>query len=188
MPQLMLTAGVDEVARGTLVGRVYSAAVIWNDEISHELLKDSKKLNFKQRHKVKEFILDNCIDYGIGFIDADRIDEVNILNATFEAMHLAIENLTIDVDKLLIDGNRFVTKPGMPMHECIVKGDAKFKSISAASILAKCAHDDYIGELAAEFPEYSFENNHGYGTKTHLEAIERYGVTKHHRRSFGPCR
>ena len=191
-----LLCGVDEVARGCLFGRVYTAAVIWDKTITHPLLKDSKKLTPKKRSEVRTFIEANAIDYAVSYSEHTEIDKKNILRATLECMHESISKLKIIPEKLMIDGTHFIpykrfvggTEKYIP-HECVIKGDALYPSISAASILAKVYHDDWIHMLLKETPElskYGLETNMGYGTKKHIEAIREHGPTKWHRMTFAP--
>ena len=184
-----LIAGVDEAGRGSFLGRVYAGCVIWNNDIDHELLKDSKKLSKKQREVMRDFIIENCIAWGIGYSDNSYIDEHGILNATFNAMHKSIDSLNITVDQLYIDGNMYRPKQNdSTMFTCFVKGDSLHKCISAGSILAKTFHDDHIEHLCNENPElvdrYNLDSNMGYGTKNHINGILKYGSSKFHRQSF----
>lgn len=180
----MNVAGIDEAGRGCIYGPVYAGCVIWDERITHQLLKDSKKLSPRQRKIVFEFILENAIDYGIGYSTAHEIDSVNILNATFLAMHRSIDNTSSHIDKLLIDGTQFKEYRNIP-YECHIKGDDKFKSISAASILAKVSHDRFIEEHMNEnLEKYALRKNKGYCTKDHMNAVELYGRTEEHRCSF----
>lgn len=195
-----LEVGVDEVARGCLLGRVYSAAVIWNKEndpdFDHPIMKDSKKLSRKKREEMFDYIKEHAIDYSISFEDSETIDTINILNATYKAMHYAISKLNISVDKILVDGNRFkpyISNNGTLIpHKCIIDGDTKYYSIACASILAKVTHDNYIIKLCNEYPDldekYGLLSNMGYGTKKHIDGINKYGLSKFHRRSFGICK
>jgi ribonuclease HII len=195
-----LEAGVDEVARGCLFGRVYSSAVIWDNsenEIScHSLIKDSKKLSKRQRLIMSDFIKENAIGFGISYVDEKKIDEINILNATYLCMHQAIKNINIDIEHLIIDGNRFKPykndKNEIIPHTCIISGDNNYYSIACASILAKIEHDKYIYDLCDTIPElnekYGLLTNVGYGTKKHLEGIKKYGLTEFHRKTFGICK
>lgn len=182
--------GVDEVARGCLAGPVVAAAVIWNDELDDDMccmIKDSKKLSKKKRSQLAEFIKANAIDYAVEFVDNNIIDQINIYNATMKAMHGALDKVTVDFDEVLVDGNSFQSYKGCK-HSCIVGGDNKYLVIAAASILAKTEHDRYMEEVAAiEFPEYKWVKNQGYGTKEHLEAIKKHGISKYHRKSYAPC-
>ena len=194
----LLEAGVDEVARGCLAGPVYAAAVIWpNDEEMLDptiKLKDSKKLSRKKRDELRDYIEEYAIDFNVAFCDNNEIDKINILQASQLAMKRAIDGLNVTPEYLLIDGNYFKTYTNNDRyipHKCFVKGDDKFQSISAASILAKVYHDDYIDKIVEEDPDleiYDWKNNMCYGTKTHLDAIQEYGISKYHRKTFGICK
>ena len=172
----------DEAGRGCLAGAVYAAAVILKPGISNPLLDDSKKLNARKREELRSWIEEHTI-WAVGIVEPKEIDEINILNASFLAMHRAIDQIDADFDHLLIDGNRFNPYPNKN-HHCIVKGDGKYQSIAAASILAKSHRDEYMTELAKEFPMYDWGNNFGYPTVKHREAIKKHGISKHHRKSF----
>ena len=196
---IVIEAGVDEVARGCLAGPVYAAAVIWpkelDDSIQHPRLKDSKKLSKKRREYLKDYIEETAIDFSVAFVNNEEIDKINILEASQLAMRKAIANLNVEPESLLIDGNYFkpyVNDEGnIIQHECFVKGDDKFQSISAASILAKVYHDEYIEKLVEEEPEleeYGWLTNMCYGTKRHIETIKNKGLTKYHRKTFGICK
>jgi len=172
----------DEAGRGCLAGPVYAAAVIIDSEQSNPLLDDSKKLNPKKREELRSWIEAHTI-WAIGRVEAEEIDQINILNASFLAMHRAIDRIDAEFDHLIIDGNRF--KPYLnKKHHCIVKGDGKYQSIAAASILAKSHRDEYMSKLTDEYPMYDWGNNFGYPTVKHREAIRTHGVCKHHRQSF----
>lgn len=175
-------AGVDEAGRGPLAGAVYAAAVILPEDVFIEGLNDSKKLSEKKREALFDVICEKAVAYSIASVDEKRIDEINILNATFEAMNKAINGLKIQPDYVLIDGNR-IKGTDIP-HETVVKGDAKSVSIAAASILAKVSRDRYITEAAKTYPEYGFEKHKGYGTAAHNEAILKYGACPIHRKTF----
>lgn len=180
--------GVDEVARGTLVGSVVAAAVIIPDKFISKLIyrvNDSKKLSAKRRDELYDLITNNC-DYGIGIISNEIIDEINILNATKLAMRLALAELDV-VDYALIDGNVVLDDLEFAQQQ-IIKGDCKSISIASASIIAKVTKDRIMDELHEKYPEYFWNSNRGYGTRLHIEAIERYGLTPYHRKSFGICR
>lgn len=179
----VLEAGCDEAGRGCLAGPVVAAAVILSDGFHHKLLNDSKLLSVKQRFEIEPYILENALSIGIGIVDEREIEEVNILNASFFAMHRAIEKLTIVPQHLIIDGNRFKMYKEIP-HSCIVQGDSKFRSIAAASIIAKNHRDRIMEELDLNFPDYNWRKNKGYPTKAHRQAIIKHGVTIHHRRTF----
>lgn len=179
----ILEAGCDEAGRGCLAGPVFAAAVILPVDFYHPLLNDSKKLNEAQRNLLRPIIESEAISYGIGKVMPMEIDRINILQASFRAMHLAINKLEPRPGLLLIDGNRFNTYKNIA-HHCIVQGDGKYASIAAASILAKTYRDAYMISLAKKFPHYKWEQNKGYGTVIHRTAIKTWGVTKHHRKSF----
>ncbi len=179
----LIEAGCDEAGRGCLAGPVYAAAVILPETFSNELLNDSKKLSEAKRLILKEIIENESLAWAVGIVDNNEIDQINILNASFLAMHRAIEKLNLSPELLLIDGNRFKNKTNTP-HECIIKGDGKFMPIAAASILAKTYRDKYMRELHNEFPMYDWSNNKGYPTAKHQKAISEYGITDYHRKSF----
>lgn len=176
-------AGIDEAGRGCLAGPVVAAAVILPGAYEHPLLNDSKQLSEAQRLAVREDLLARALAWGIGVVGPERIDAVNILNATYEAMHIAIAALQQRPDFLAIDGNRFRPYPGIS-HECAVKGDARFRNIAAASVLAKTTRDALMLELHAEYPDYGWDRNKGYPTEAHREALRRIGPSPWHRRSF----
>ncbi len=178
-----IEAGVDEAGRGCLAGPVVAAAVILPDDYSHELLNDSKQLSESKRYELREIVEKDALAWAVAEASNTEIDEINILNASFLAMHRAIDQLDVDPELLLIDGNRFKKHDRIP-HECIIKGDGKFLSIAAASILAKTYRDDLMKNLAKEFPDYGWERNAGYPTKQHRAAIKKFGVNDHHRLSF----
>lgn len=175
--------GLDEAGRGCLAGPVVAAAVILPKGFNHPLLDDSKKLSEKKRNQLRLIIEEQALAYAVAFVDHKKIDEINILNASFLAMHKAINKIKIPYNFLLIDGNRFKPYKKIP-HECIVKGDGKFQSIAAASILSKTYRDEYIIKLSEKFPEYQWQQNKAYPTKKHVEAILKYGITPYHRRSY----
>ena len=177
-----VVAGVDEAGRGPLAGSVYAAAVILPNDIIIKGINDSKKLSEKKREELFEEITEKAIAYNIFSVDEKRIDEINILNATYEAMNGAVNGLSTAPDFVLIDGNRI---SGMEIpHETVVKGDSKSISIAAASVLAKVSRDRFICQMAEKYPEYGFEKHKGYGTKAHNEAILKYGPCPIHRRTF----
>ena len=179
----LLEAGCDEAGRGCLAGPVFAAAVIFNKKYRNKWLNDSKKLSDKMRYELRPEIEASAISWAIGIVDQHEIDEINILNASFLAMHRAIDKLKTRPELLLIDGNRF--KPYKKiLHQCIIKGDAKFLNIAAASILAKTYRDDFMKEEAKKYINYDWQNNMGYPTKKHRAAIKKYGVTPLHRLSF----
>ncbi len=176
-------AGCDEAGRGCLAGPVVAAAVILPKDFTHPYLNDSKQLSEKKRELLRPIIESEAIAYSVSFIGPEEIDEINILKASFFAMHRAVDALTTKPESLLIDGNRFIPYPTIP-HHCIIKGDGKYLNIAAASILAKTYRDEYMDKIADEFPEYSWKQNKGYPTKAHREAIQKFGPTKYHRMSF----
>jgi len=198
----LIEAGVDEAGRGPLFGRVYSAACILpnNDNFNHSLMKDSKKFSsYRQLLQAYDYIKNNCITYGVGFIEHDEIDTLNIRNATFKAMHNALKKLNIVPQHILVDGNAFKpytffnnNKINIIPHTCIEGGDNKYTSIAAASIIAKVERDKYIEELCQLYPylneKWDIINCKGYGTKKHLNGIENYGISPWHRRTFGICK
>ena len=176
-------AGCDEVGRGCLCGPVVAAAVILDDKFEQNLVNDSKKLNFKTRLELDDYIKNNVKDYAIAELSPTFIDQHNILNASIHAMHNALDKLTIMPALILVDGNKFHPYNFIP-HQCIVKGDSKVLSIAAASILAKNYRDQLMIQLHEEFPEYGWNKNMGYATKVHIEALKKFGPTKYHRQSF----
>jgi len=179
----LLEAGVDEAGRGCFAGPVMAAAVILPPDFFHPLLNDSKQVKEADRYLLREIICKDAIAWGIGRVDAAEIDRMNILQATYRAMHSAIQQLTIRPELLLIDGNRFSPYPSIP-HICVVKGDSKLANIAAASILAKTFRDDTMKQMALMHPQYGFEQNKGYGTAAHRQAIETHGLCDVHRKSF----
>ena len=181
--QHLIEAGIDEAGRGCYAGPVFAAAVILPKDFRHPLLNDSKQLNEKQRDLLRPLIEKESIAFGVGQIDQKEIDRINILQASFRAMHLSIEQLAVTPEILLVDGNRFKAYPFIP-HQCIVKGDGKIASIAAASILAKTYRDAYMKKIHLAFPQYGWDKNKGYGTQVHRDAIERLGLCIHHRKSF----
>lgn len=178
-----IEAGCDEAGRGCLAGPVVAAAVILPVGFENELLNDSKQLSERQRDSLRPVIEREALAWGVGFVTNDEIDRINILNASFLAMHRAIDRLSTHPEALLIDGNRFKPYRDIP-HTCIVKGDGKMMSIAAASILAKTHRDEFMKNLAIDFPQYGWEVNKGYPTRAHRAAIEQYGTTPYHRTSF----
>ncbi len=181
--QHLLEAGCDEAGRGCLAGPVVAAAVILPENFTNDLLNDSKKLSEKQRNALRPVIEQQAVSFGVGIVSPQEIDQINILNASFLAMHRAIEQLSPIPQHLLIDGNRFNPYPDIP-HTCIIKGDGKYMNIAAASVLAKTYRDEIMWHLDADFPQYEWKKNKGYPTKKHREAIKQFGATIHHRRSF----
>ncbi len=178
-----LECGCDEAGRGPLVGDVFAAAVILPKDCRIKGLNDSKKLSEKKRYLLRPIIEQEALSFAIGRVSAEEIDAINILQASFLAMHRAIDGLEQAPERILVDGNRF-TAYGKVEHHCIVKGDALYQSIAAASILAKTYRDDYMLEMAKMYPEYAWEKNKGYPTKEHYLAIEKYGISPIHRKSF----
>lgn len=178
-----IEAGCDEAGRGCLAGPVVAAAVILNPSKEIKGLNDSKQISDNKRRELFEQIKSNALNFSVAFIDERKIDELNILNASIFAMHQAIAGLTIQPEWLLIDGNRFHSYENIP-HTCVIKGDGKFQSIAAASILAKTYRDDFMMELDKEFPDYNWKKNMGYPTQEHREAIFKFGATKYHRMTF----
>lgn len=176
-------AGCDEVGRGCLCGPIVAAAVILDDNFEQNLVNDSKKLNFKTRLELDDYIKNNVKDYAIAELSPAFIDQHNILNASIHAMHNALDKLTIRPELILVDGNKFHPYNYIP-HQCIIKGDSKVLSIAAASILAKNYRDQLMIQLHEEFPEYGWNKNMGYATKVHIEALKKFGPTKYHRQSF----
>ena len=176
-------AGCDEVGRGCLCGPVVAAAVVLDDNFEQNLVNDSKKLNFKTRLELDDYIKNNVKDYAIAELSPAFIDQHNILNASIHAMHNALDKLTIRPELILVDGNKFHPYNYIP-HQCIIKGDSKVLSIAAASILAKNYRDQLMIQLHDEFPEYGWNKNMGYATKVHIEALKKFGLTKYHRQSF----
>ena len=178
-----IEAGCDEAGRGCLAGPVVAAAVILPKRYLHKILNDSKQLTKAERDTLRVDIERDAIAWAVAEVDHEEIDRINILNASFKAMHLAVDKLLVRPELLLIDGNRF--KPYCDVrHECIVKGDEKYLSIAAASVLAKTHRDELMLKFAGEFPGYFWETNVGYATEAHREAIKQLGITKLHRRSF----
>ena len=179
----VIEAGCDEAGRGCLAGPVFAAAVILPPDFKSELLNDSKQLSEKNRYALRPLIEQEAIAWGIGVVTAPEIDAINILKASFLAMHRAIEQLKVQPQALLIDGNRFTPYKEIPFT-CMVKGDGRFLSTAAASILAKTYRDDYMLQLAEEYPSYGWQQNKGYPTRAHREAISKHGITPYHRKTF----
>lgn len=182
-----LEAGLDEAGRGCLAGPVVAAAVILPEGFECEELNDSKKLSAKMRERLRPLIQEAAIAWCVAEVSTQEIDEINILNASILAMHRAVDGLKVRPNHLLVDGNRFKPYPEIP-HTTVVKGDATFMSIAAASILAKTYRDELMMQLAKECPGYGWERNMGYPSKEHREAIKNLGLTRHHRLTYGPCR
>jgi ribonuclease HII len=187
-----IEAGCDEAGRGCLAGSVYAAAVILPEDYHNELLNDSKQLTEKKRYQLREIIEQDAIAWAVGIVTPEEIDKINILNASILAMHRALDQLKVRPEAIIVDGNRFkpyFTAQGdsphvqLP-HTTIVKGDGKYLSIAAASILAKTYRDDYMNRLAEEYPQYDWLSNKGYPTQKHREAIRQYGITPYHRKTF----
>ncbi len=176
-------AGCDEAGRGCLAGSVYAAAVIFPENYQNEELNDSKKLTDKRRKQLREIIQRDAIAWAVGIVTPEEIDKINILNASILAMHRALDQLKVRPEAVIVDGNRFKPYQSLP-HTTIVKGDGKYLSIAAASILAKTYRDDYMDKLAEEYPQYDWLSNKGYPTKKHREAIRQYGITPYHRKTF----
>lgn len=176
-------AGCDEAGRGCLAGPVFAAAVILPKDFSSDVLNDSKQLTEKQRYSLREMIEKEAISWAVGICDQREIDEINILNASILAMHKALRQLPIRPQHIIVDGNRFKLFENIP-HTCFVKGDGRFFSIAAASVLAKTYRDDYMMKIHMDFPAYAWNQNKGYPTAKHRAAIVKYGVTEHHRKSF----
>lgn len=176
-------AGCDEAGRGCLAGSVYAAAVILPVGYQNELLNDSKQLTEKRRYELREIIQRDAVAWAVGIVTPEEIDKINILNASILAMHRALDQLQVRPEAIIVDGNRFKKYKDLP-HTTIVKGDGKYLSIAAASILAKTYRDDYMNQLAEEYPQYDWRSNKGYPTKKHREAIRQYGTTPYHRMSY----
>ena len=188
-----IEAGCDEAGRGCLAGSVYAAAVILPENYQNELLNDSKQLTEKKRYQLRDIIQRDAIAWAVGIVTPEEIDKINILNASILAMHRALDQLKVRPEAIIVDGNRFkpyresITNNDEPKtlpHTTIVKGDGKYLSIAAASILAKTYRDDYMNQLAQEYPQYDWLSNKGYPTKKHREAIKQYGITPYHRKSY----
>ena len=186
-----IEAGCDEAGRGCLAGSVYAAAVILPDGYENPLLNDSKQLTERRRYELREIIERDAVAWAVGIVTPEEIDKINILNASILAMHRALDQLKVRPEAIIVDGNRF--KPYRPVvdgapvnipHTTIVKGDGKYMAIAAASILAKTYRDDYMNQLAEEYPQYDWRSNKGYPTKKHREAIRQYGTTPYHRMSY----
>ena len=178
-----IEAGCDEAGRGCLAGPVFAAAVILPIDFCNDLLNDSKQLTEKQRYMLRPIIEEQAIAWAVGIVSAKEIDKINILNASFLAMHRAVDQLTVRPAFLIIDGNRFRPSDQIP-HQCIVKGDGKYMSIAAASVLAKTYRDDYMNSIDKDYPMYLWKQNKGYPTKAHRDAIKSFGPCEHHRMSF----
>ncbi len=179
----LIEAGCDEAGRGCLAGSVYASAVILPPDYDNPRLNDSKQLSAKARYELREEIVRDAVAWAVGVVTAEEIDNMNILRASITAMHRAVAKLKIQPQHIIVDGNRFYPYPGIP-HTTVVKGDGKFLSIAAASILAKTFRDDYMMELHKEYPFYGWDHNAGYPTKEHRKGIEEHGLTPYHRKSF----
>jgi len=179
----LLEAGCDEAGRGCLAGPVFAAAVILPKNFFLDLLDDSKRMSEKKRYLARPVIEANAVAWSVAMVDNREIDDINILNASIEAMHLAIRQLTVKPQFLLIDGNRFKPYQDLP-HQCIVRGDATYASIAAASVLAKTYRDDYMRKIHEKYHQYAWDKNKGYPTRQHRAAILKYGISPYHRRSF----
>ena len=179
----MVEAGCDEAGRGCLAGNVYAAAVILPPDYHNELLNDSKQLTEKRRYALREAIQRDAVAWAVGIVTPEEIDKINILNASILAMHRALDQLAVRPEAVIVDGNRFKPYGGLP-YSTIVKGDGKYLSIAAASILAKTYRDDYMGKLDEEYPQYDWKSNKGYPTKKHRDAIRKFGTTPYHRGTF----
>ena len=183
MHEDLIEAGCDEAGRGPLAGPVYAAAVILPKDFYHPLLNDSKKMTEKARETLRPIIEQEALAWAVVEVSAEEIDSINILNASIAGMQRAVRKLNVKPDFLLIDGNRFKPCDGIP-HQCVVKGDATYASIAAASVLAKTSRDEHMRRLAQEYPQYAWDRNMGYPTKEHIDAIIAHGYTPHHRKSF----
>ena len=179
----ILEAGTDEAGRGCLCGPVVAAAVILPENFQHDLLNDSKQLSEKKRQELRPFIEEHALAYGVTFINQEEVDELNVLQASITGMQRSIEQLSPQPEFIIVDGNKFKPYRETP-HQTIVKGDAKFMSIAAASILAKTYRDEYMEKIHKEFPKYNWKKNKGYPTKEHRNAIREFGITPYHRKTF----
>jgi len=179
----LFEAGTDEAGRGCLAGPVTAAAITLPKNFTNDVLNDSKQLSEIKRNLLKPVLEKEAVSFSVCHVFQDEIDEINILNASFLAMHRAIDKLQPQPDFIIVDGNRFKAYPNIE-HECIIKGDGKYMSIAAASVLAKTYRDEYMAKIHEEFPMYNWKKNKGYPTKEHREAIKKYGITKYHRKSF----
>ena len=178
-----IEAGCDEAGRGCLAGPVVAASVILPKDFHHPFLNDSKQLSEKKRDLLRPIIEQEAIAFGVSFISSEEIDDINILKASFLGMHRAVDQLSVQPELLLIDGNRFIPYKSIP-HQCVIKGDGKYLNIAAASILAKTYRDEYMLELHSRFPMYDWNNNKGYPTEKHRAAIKEFGPTSFHRQTF----
>lgn len=179
----LVEAGCDEAGRGCLAGSVYAGAVIFPPDYENAWLNDSKQLTEKRRNELREIIKRDAVAWAVGVVTPEEIDRINILNASILAMHRALDQLSVRPEAVIVDGNRFKPYRDLP-YTTIVKGDGKYLSIAAASILAKTYRDDYMASLAAEYSQYDWQSNKGYPTRKHRDAIRQYGITPYHRRSY----
>lgn len=179
----LIEAGCDEAGRGCLAGSVYAAAVILPRDYSNPLLNDSKKLTEKKRYELRDQIVRDAVAWAVGVVTPEEIDKINILRASFLAMHRALDQLKVRPEAVIVDGNRFTPYRDLP-YTTIVKGDGKYQSIAAASILAKTFRDDYMNALAKEYPYYDWQSNKGYPTRAHREGIRLHGISPYHRKSY----
>ncbi|MBL4643514.1 MAG: ribonuclease HII [Flavobacteriaceae bacterium] len=179
----VLEAGTDEAGRGCLCGPVVAAAVILPEDFEHPFLNDSKQLTEKQRKELKPFIEKEALSFGVAFVDEKEVDQINVLQASITGMHRSVAQLNPMPEYIIVDGNKFRSFKKIP-HETIVKGDAKYLSIAAASVLAKTYRDEFMEKIHQEFPMYNWKQNKGYPTKQHREAIREFGITKYHRKTF----
>ena len=179
----LVEAGCDEAGRGCLAGSVYAAAVILPPDYHNDELNDSKQLSEKRRYALREVVMRDAVAWAVGVVTPEEIDKINILNASILAMHRALDQLKVRPEAIIVDGNRFKPYQNLP-YSTIVKGDGKYLSIAAASILAKTFRDDYMNTLTEEFPQYDWLSNKGYPTRKHREAIRQYGITPYHRKSY----
>lgn len=179
----VIEAGCDEAGRGCLAGSVYAAAVIFPKDYENALLNDSKQLSAKKRYMLREIVERDALAWAMGIVTPEEIDKMNILNASILAMHRALDLLSVRPEAVIVDGNRFKPYQNLP-YSTIVKGDGKYLSIAAASILAKTYRDDYMDGIAEKYPQYDWKSNKGYPTKKHREAIKSFGITPFHRKSF----
>lgn len=179
----LVEAGCDEAGRGCLAGSVYAAAVILPPDYENEELNDSKQLTEKKRYALRQVVERDAVAWAVGIVTAEEIDKINILNASILAMHRALGALSLRPQAVIVDGNRFKPYDNLP-YATIVKGDGKYLSIAAASILAKTYRDDYMASLAQQYPQYDWQSNKGYPTSRHREAIRKYGITPYHRKSY----
>ncbi|SMC79434.1 ribonuclease HII [Moheibacter sediminis] len=178
-----IEAGCDEAGRGCLAGPVFAAAVILGNNFENQLINDSKQLSEKNRNQLKSFIEQNALTFSVAYVEPKKIDEINILNASILAMQLALDGLKVIPENIIVDGNRFKPYKEIP-YQCMIKGDARFLNIAAASILAKTYRDEYMENLHLEFPQYNWKKNKGYPTIEHRKGISEFGSTIHHRMSF----